>query len=152
MRIFSRENLLGSLSFFFELSGFIFWVLIIIGLCSKVAKADNNVIQNLPVMTCFRYNHKQPKEHHWQKLGYVDQTPIWVLLEKDNKGFLVAQPSPRCEDYPSKTCKYYWIRTVEYQDNWVGSNFNVVHCPTQLNRTFFRKYIEENFTTEFILK
>lgn len=110
------------------------------------------LISSMPDMTCFRYEYVEPAFHWWQK-DIVTTSAYWVLLAKDDTGFLVAQPRPSCEDNSEAVdgvCPF-WLRTVEHKDNFLtlgSERIKVVACPKKLTKAFFKKLVKDKYGRE----
>lgn len=101
-------------------------------------------LQSAKNMSCLRevYDFLTPT-HPWE-LSHREQSAYWVLLRKDKTGFLIAQPIPSCNDQGNSICPF-WLRTVEFKENWVGRlPLVAVPCPKMLTEEFFRNLIRHS--------
>lgn len=90
--------------------------------------------------------------HAWEK-NHTQSSYIWLLIEKDDKGILVAQPSSFCEEQRIDPAKcVYWIRTVDINEWWLPEGTRFVKCPKYLNKKRISDYVKKNYNNEFEVK
>ena len=102
-------------------------------------------LKDRKVGDCFQYQKQFEAEHNFE-ITHVHKSHIYVVLAKDVKAALVAQPEPECKfpTHKSSSCDY-WYRTVEYDSPFlIHGEEIVVDCPKELSVDAMRARLEDS--------
>lgn len=113
------------------------------------AKDDiNDFLKNVEINGCFIFSEEQKSDHYWE-ISRVRVSYPYMLLARDETGVLIAQPEPdKCSYDPAQfVCYDYWLRSIDFKDNWLALHPNpqVVKCPDNLNREYIYKLIKTKY-------
>lgn len=90
--------------------------------------------RTMEVGECFRYEDDRKAKHTFER-NYKMIDHIHVVMAKDSRGLMVAQPEPDCRAKPEEShgCEY-WFRTVPFDNLYLFHAEDVkVKCPSELS-------------------
>lgn len=122
---------------------YIFLALLLIGCTDKANsgtdfEAEQNkalaFARNLNIGDCFRYESDRKAKFSFEK-DYRAIDNIHMVIAKDPKGLLIAQPDPKCKFPSDESHKCdYWFRTVPFDDLYLfHADDKKLTCPSELS-------------------